>query len=76
MLPFLRIRILSRLIKEDEKSSLKHEMQDGEKYYDSKYDILDEDFTMWVDPESKKTHKQPNKANNRIPRPFHRRQVL
>ena len=24
----------------------------------------------------KKTHKQPNKANNRIPRPFHRRQVL
>ena len=51
MLPFLRSRILSRLIKEDEKSSLKHEMQDGEKYYDSKYDILDEDFTMWVDPE-------------------------
>ena len=43
--PLSTEQILSRLIKEDEKSSLKHEMEDGERYDDSKHDILDEDFT-------------------------------
>lgn len=74
--PLTENAVLTELIQADKTSDEKKLAQDGDRYFRARHDILDEDFTLWTDPETGKAQKIPNRANNKIPHPFHRRQVL
>ncbi len=74
--PFSDAQIVQDLI-EKHKSSVEYRwMVDGDRYFNCDHNILSHDFRAWKDPKSKATIQLPNKANNKLPHPYHRRQVL
>lgn len=74
--PLSDAEIVQELIEKHKSSSEFRWMVDGQKYFDSEHKILTHNFRKWKNPKSKVTETLPNKADNRIAHPYHRRQVL
>lgn len=74
--PLSDAAIVQELIESHKSSPEYRWMIDGDRYFNCDHNILSHNFKSWKDPRSKITEDLPNKADNRIAHPYHRRQVL